>query len=76
MALGRTLEAIEQSWEDYPDWKGSRFVVAYISALPVSQNRTYTISMDSNLMAEIDARTKNRSAFLASAARRLLDDEL
>ena len=71
----RSLEEIEQEWKDYADWKGSHFAVTYINALPVSQNRTYTISMDVALMAEIDARAKNRSAFLAAAAKRLLDDE-
>ena len=71
----RSLEEIERKWEDYADWKGSRFAVTYINVLPVSQNKTYTISMDAALMAEIDARAKNRSAFLAAAAKRLLDDE-
>ena len=71
----RSLEEIEREWEDYSDWKGSHFAVTYINALPISQNRTYTISMDAALMAEIDSRAKNRSAFLAVAAKRLLDDK-
>jgi len=71
----RTLEAIERDWKDFSDWKGSRYAVSYISALPVSQNKVYSISMDSNVMARIDARSKNRSAFLESAARKVLDEE-
>jgi len=70
----RTLEEIEQEWEDFTDWKGTRYAVAYINVLPVSQTKTFTISMDAALMAEIDARTKNRSAFLATAARQYISD--
>ena len=69
----RTLEEIAQEWKDYPDWEGSRFAVAYINVLPPSQTKTYTISMDIALMAQIDARTKNRSAFLALAAENMLN---
>lgn len=70
----RSLEEIEREWEDYPDWSGTRFAIAYISALPASQTKTFTISMDVTLMAEIDARAKNRSAFLAAAARQYIGD--
>ena len=70
----RTLEKIEHEWEDYPDWRESRFAIAYINVLPPSRTKTFTISMDVALMAEIDARTKNRSAFLAAAARQYIDD--
>ena len=70
----RSLEEIERGWEDYSDWEGSRFAVAYIDALPASQTKTFTISMDVGLMAQIDARTKNRSAFLATAARQYISD--
>jgi len=71
----RSLEEIERGWEGYADWKENRFAITYINVLPVSQNKTYAISMDAALMAKIDARAKNRSAFLAAAAKRLLDDE-
>jgi predicted RNase H-like HicB family nuclease len=70
----RTLEEIEREWEDFGDWKGSRYAVAYINALPASQTKTFTISMDVRLMADIDSRTKNRSAFLAAAARQYIED--
>jgi len=68
----RTLEQIEREWGDYADWEGTKFAVAYIDVLPPSQTKTYTISMDVGLVAEIDARTKNRSAFLAAAARQYI----
>jgi len=70
----RTLEEIEQEWDDFTDWKGTRYAVAYINVLPASQTKTYTISMDATLMAEIDAMTKNRSAFLAAAARQYISN--
>ncbi|MDR1826366.1 MAG: type II toxin-antitoxin system HicB family antitoxin [Rickettsiales bacterium] len=71
----RTLEQIELGWEDYADWENGKFAVAYIDVLPPSKNKTFTISMDVGLMAEIDARTKNRSAFLATAARQYIGDD-
>ncbi|MDR3208440.1 MAG: type II toxin-antitoxin system HicB family antitoxin [Rickettsiales bacterium] len=70
----RTLEQIEKEWDDFPDWKDTKYAVAYIDLLPSSETKRYTISMDAKLMARIDSRTKNRSAFLASAAERMLSD--
>jgi hypothetical protein len=70
----RSLEEIERGWEDFAGWKDSRYAVAYVSVLPASQTKTFTISMDVGLMAEIDARAKNRSAFLAAAARQYIGD--
>jgi predicted RNase H-like HicB family nuclease len=69
------LEHIEREWEDYAAWEQSKFAVAYINVLPPSQTKKFTISMDTGLMAEIDARTKNRSAFLASAARQYMGND-
>ena len=71
----RTLEQIEKTWKDYNDWRGTRYAVAYIDLLPDSTTRKYTISMDASLMAAIDAKTKNRSAFLANAARIVLGEK-
>jgi hypothetical protein len=42
------------------------------SSVPIHETRKYTISMDSSLMARIDAVTKNQSAFLAKAAEEFL----
>jgi predicted RNase H-like HicB family nuclease len=65
------LEQIKQNWpdwKDWKDWKGSEYTTALIALVPCHETRKYTISMDSSLMARIDAVTKNRSAFLAKAA--------
>jgi predicted RNase H-like HicB family nuclease len=70
----RSLEEIQAEWKDFADWDGTKYAVAYIDLLPDSSTRKYTISMDARLMARIDARTRNRSAFLASAAERMLSD--
>jgi len=67
-----SLEQIKQKWPDWNDWKNSEYSTALIALIPCHETRKYTISMDSSLMARIDAVTKNRSAFLAKAAEELL----
>ena len=67
-----SLEEIEKTWKDFADWKKTKYAVSYIDLLPPSETRRYTISMDARLMAAIDSRTRNRSAFLASAAEHML----
>jgi predicted RNase H-like HicB family nuclease len=69
----RSLEEIEKTWEDYGDWKDSKYAVSYIALIPNHATKKYTISMDASLMARIDAITKNRSAFLATAAQKYLE---
>ena len=54
----RTLEQVKDEWRDFADWKDTPYVVAYINLLPSSGTKKYTISMEENLMAQIDARTK------------------
>jgi len=68
----RTLDEIKKTWEDWQDWKDSEYTTSLISLIPSHETRKYTISMDSSLMARIDAVTKNRSAFLAKAAEEFL----
>ena len=63
-----TLNQIKRKWPDWKKWKGSEYTTALIALVPSHETRKYTISMDSSLMARIDAVTKNRSAFLARAA--------
>jgi predicted RNase H-like HicB family nuclease len=67
-----TLEHIKRSWPDWKDWKDSEYTTALIALVPSHETKKYTISMDSSLMARIDAITKNRSAFLARAAEEFL----
>jgi predicted RNase H-like HicB family nuclease len=66
------LEDIKANWENWREWKDTDFAIAFITLLPQYENRRYTISMDASLMEQIDAVTKNRSAFLAEAAKRML----
>jgi predicted RNase H-like HicB family nuclease len=68
----RNMEQIKETWEDWPDWKNSEYTTALVALVPNHETRKYTISMDSSLMARIDAVTKNRSAFLAKAAEAFL----
>ena len=67
-----SLEQIKQNWPDWKEWKKSEYTTALIALIPSHETRKYTISMDSTLMARIDAITKNRSAFLARAAEEFL----
>ena len=68
----RSLDEIKKTWEDWQDWKNSEYTTALIALIPSHETRKYTISMNSSLMARIDAVTKNRSAFLAKAAEEFL----
>ena len=68
----RSLAQIKKNWSDWKKWKKSEYTTALIALVPRHETRKYTISMDSSLMARIDAVTKNRSAFLARAAEEIL----
>ena len=67
-----SLDHIKHNWADWNDWKNSDYTTALIALIPGHETRKYTISMDSSLMAHIEAVTKNRSAFLARAAEEFL----
>ena len=67
-----SLAQIKKNWSDWKEWKKSEYTTALIALVPSHETRKYTISMDSSLMARIDAVTKNRSAFLARAAEEIL----
>ena len=69
----KTLEQIKAEWEDWKEWeKNYNFIVGYVSAIPKSKPKKYTVYLDSALMGRIDDVSKNRSAFLAEAAERML----
>ena len=72
----RSIKEIKKNWEDWSDWKDSEHTTALIALIPSHETRKYTISMDSSLMARIDAVTKNRSAFLARVAEEFLGTSL
>ena len=67
----RTLEQVREDGEDWIEWNGA--IIAMVPLLP-PQGRSLRlqITMDERLVSKIDAVTKNRSAFLSDAARRLL----
>ncbi len=68
----RTLEQVRQDSEDWIEWNGA--IVATVPLLPPEgQSLRVQITMDQRLLSRIDAVSKNRSAFLSEAARRLLE---
>lgn len=71
----RTLEQIKETWEDWNEWKNSyNFTVEHIAALPLQPtSKRFNVTMDESLLERIDRVAKNRSAFLAEAARRMLE---
>ncbi|MCL2480287.1 MAG: type II toxin-antitoxin system HicB family antitoxin [Spirochaetaceae bacterium] len=70
----RSLERIKAEWEDWQEWKDNYdFIVASITLLPTYKNEKILISMESDLIARIDRVAKNRSAFIAAAARAALE---
>ena len=70
----RSLEEIRETWEAWKDWEtDGDFLVVKIALLPTKSKSTrFSVTMDEGLLEEIDAVTKNRSAFLASAAKKVL----
>jgi predicted RNase H-like HicB family nuclease len=68
----RSLEAIRAAREDWFDLKDA--IVATVPLLPAQGKAVRVqLTMDERLLARIDAVTKNRSAFLAQAATRVLE---
>ena len=72
----RSLENIIAEWEDWQEWKDNYdFIVASITLLLTYKTEKVLISMESDLIARIDRVAKNRSAFIAAAARLALEGE-
>ena len=73
--LPRTLDAIKATWEDWNEWeKKYTFTVGYVNLLPLKiQTKRVNVIIDEALLARIDRVTENRSAFLAEAARKMLE---
>ena len=68
----RSLEQIKAAGEDWIDWDGA--VAALVPLLPPAGRAVrINVTMDERLLAQINAVTGNRSAFLADAARWLLE---
>jgi predicted RNase H-like HicB family nuclease len=73
----RTLEQIKAEWEDWAEWeKNYKLLVVPIAVLPATEKSVrVNVMLPEGTLHRIDAVSKNRSAFLASAAERLLDEE-
>jgi len=73
----RSIEAIKKEWDGWDDWNKDveDYTVAMIPVLPPYGTQKILVSIDSVLVSRIDRVSKNRSAFLASAAERMLDEE-
>ena len=73
----RTLEQIKDEWEDWAEWEKSyKFLVVPIAALPASEKSVrVNVMLPEGTLYRIDAVSKNRSAFLANAAERMLNEE-
>jgi predicted RNase H-like HicB family nuclease len=70
----RTLEQIKREWEYWAEWeKEYDFIVGYVSYIPNRDSlRRINVTLPKRLILEIDTVARNRSAFLASAAERML----
>jgi len=70
----RTLERIKTEWEDWSEWeKNYEFLVVPIAVLPANEKSIrINVMLPEGTLRRIDAVSKNRSAFLANAAERLL----
>ena len=55
--------------------KNYSFYIGHIPIIPPYGTQKILVSIDTGLVARIDRVAKNRSAFLASAAERMLDEE-
>ena len=73
----RSIEAIKKDWDGWDEWNEivKDFTFAMLPVLPPYGTQKILVSMDTGLIARIDRVSKNRSAFLASAAERFLDDD-
>ena len=73
----RSIEAIKKDWDGWDEWNEivEDYTFAIIPVLPPYGTQKILVSMDTALIARIDRVSKNRSAFLASAAERFLDGD-
>jgi len=70
----RTLEEIKKDWPDWDEWvKNYKFEIVRIPLfLDNVTSARINITLPLNLLSHIDRVTKNRSAFLAMAAEKML----
>jgi len=70
----RSLAQIKETWKDWKEWqKDGNFTVTYIDLLTAQAKRKrINITIDENILARIDKRTRNRSEFIAKAVENAL----
>ena len=70
----RSLEEIRSGWNGWQTWvrEVKDFLTAIIPVIPVYGTTKVLVSMDAGLVARIDRISRNRSAFLSSAAEYML----
>jgi len=63
----RTLEQIQNTWEDWKEWeKNYKFLVVPITLLPITTKlKRINISINEGLLSKIDMVAKNRSEFIS-----------
>ena len=63
----RSIEQIETTWEDWPEWKADNdFLVTSIAHLPVTTKaKRINIFINEGLLAQIDRVAKNRSEYIS-----------
>ena len=71
----RTLEQIKAEWEDWEEWDTTyKFYITKIAYYPLKPTtRKFNISLDERLVRRIDRITNNRSAFIAEAVEKMLN---
>jgi predicted RNase H-like HicB family nuclease len=72
----RSLEEIRSKWDGWKYWTHDvkDFLTALVPIVPLFGTQKVLVSMDSGLVARIDRISKNRSAFLSSAAEYMLEN--
>ncbi|MDR1797132.1 MAG: type II toxin-antitoxin system HicB family antitoxin [Clostridiales Family XIII bacterium] len=70
----RSIERIQTEWAEWGEWdKSYHFYVVKVALLPLKPaTRKFNISLDERLVRRIDRVTNNRSAFIAAAVERAL----
>jgi len=73
----RTMEQIKAEWDDWPEWESEyKFLIGKVALYPAkSETRRFNVNMPASLVARIDRVSRNRSAFLVSAAEHMLSGE-
>jgi len=74
----RSFEQVKANWEDWKEWEADgNFLVVPVTLLPPLQKSIRIDAMlPERLVVRIDSLYKNRSAFLAAAAEKYLDDSI